>query len=1584
MNDKVMKSLNVWKEALLDTTKRNRAINFRNLKTGTINVIYPEFSDFLNQVERSTLSFVDIFDGLDKEKSIEEGKDFVLSSGLSIEKKEEYNDEEMSKLASNYLMKNTSKKNFLFSSYFSDVQRSKLRRISNQARLFEEENALNVLFLAVGILEWYEKETSDIKYRSPLFFIPVSITQQSIQDLHELKLRENDIILNESLIRFMFENFRYDFEYKLSSDNSILDNYNEYKEYILEVVKSSPRWSIVEEINISTFKFNNINMVKDFEENESEILDHELIKMLAGEETEQGINNDSFRQAEEVDKLKDPNDFFQVLDADSSQSVAIDAAITGKSFVLQGPPGTGKSQTITNIISELIARNKKVLFVAEKKAALDVVYNSLDKVGLADYALTLHNVGLDKKETINDLHNSLISRQTNYATLHNSTKEELKNSYVNNKNVLDRYGISLLEKRNPLHKSVYELYGLYFNLEKYKEIRFHIKDIESINNEKLKDILLEINELENLINSFNGNIKGNVWYGLKLNEISYLQREELDNYLSSMLTSIKEIKISLNSIDSKLNKKINNFSLNKISQFLELIEMIKVTLVRDYNFEKYYFNNDYRLNIDYDHYKIILNNKINIKELSQKVKNYDLDILNLNVSNFYRVFNSKKNIFSRMFSGEYRKIKKEVIGYQKDRNKSYKVILSDLNNLKLYKDNEYDIEKSKELISQDMYSHLEIDGLTEVTNNMKTYIDIISMYNNIFNENDYKEFIYIITNEFKSLDVFEELDGSSNNLHNIVNKIDETYIEMTSLLDKNFYNFESEVINFSKNKKYINEMINFNRLYDKFKELHLSQFVDVVLDELIRSNLEEIYLRRHYFILVNNYIEKDEILRDFNRNKYLEYKSRFKDTDEKIISTSTLKVSELLNSNVPNITGLGQHNHEVQTLQREHNKKRRIMPIRKLFDEIPNLILTLKPCLMMSPLSVSTFLRTSDYKFDTVIFDEASQVHPQNAIGALYRSKQFIIVGDSKQLPPTIFFSSIDSGEDDIDTDVGNFESILDIASSALPQISLQWHYRSKFEELIAPSNAEMYGNLLTTYPQPNAAHKREGLEFEKVDGLYEKSENKIEAERVIELIFEHFDNFGHERSLGVVTFNIQQANLIEDMLVRERRERPEYEEYFSYDDKIEPFFIKNLENVQGDERDTMIMSVTYGPNKHGRILMNFGPINRVGGNRRLNVAITRAKYNLIIVSSMTHDDIDLSRAKGDGPAFFKNILKYAELGFDDKVDSVDVYAEFDSPFEEEVYREIVQLGYKVHPQVGTSGYKIDLGVLDPNNDNKYILGIECDGASYHSSKSARERDRLRQQVLESRGWTIHRIWSTDWFANKSLQVDLLKKVIEESIIKSENGKKQDANKPHITDEVEGEVEKIEIKTSIVEAEIEEAFETYPDYERLKDRMFGFYNRNQALEFILEKTTPIHMNEIKKIIPGLYGNERYSNVVDDSFKYDLRMSGNLRSNYHISRNFVLKRDQVIVFRQVTDYRTSRDFTNMHLEELKHGILKIVEAANIIRLQELQDTLRNYSGYQSTSRNMRNHMTKALNELSREDKISISSDDMISLRNRKEE
>ena len=1583
MNDKVMKSLNVWKEALLDTTKRNRAINFRNLKTGTINVIYPEFSDFLNQVERSTLSFIDIFDGLDKEKSIEEGKDFVLSSGLSIEKKEEYNDEEMSKLASNYLIKNASKKNFLFSSYFSDVQRSKLRRISSQARLFEEENALNVLFLAVGILEWYEKETSDIKYRSPLFFMPVNITQQSIQDFHELKLRENDIILNESLIRFMFENFRYDFEYKLSNDNSILDNFNEYKEHILEVIKSSPRWKIVEEINISTFKFNNINMVKDFEENESEILDHELIKLLAGEETAQGINNDSFRQAEEVDKLKDPNDFFQVLDADSSQSVAIDAAITGKSFVLQGPPGTGKSQTITNIISELIARNKKVLFVAEKKAALDVVYNSLNKVGLADYALTLHNVGLDKKETINDLHNSLISRQNNYVTLHSSTKEELKNSYVSNKNVLDRYGISLLQKRDPLHKSVYELYGLYFNLEKYKEIRFHIDDVTLINNEKLKDILLDINELENLINSFGGNVKGNVWYGLKLNEISYLQREELDNYLNSMLINIREVKSSLKAIDSKVNKRIDNFNLIKISQLLDLINMIKVVLARDYNFEKYYFNNDYRLNIDYDHYKNILNNKINIKELSQKVKNYDLDILNLNVSNFYRIFNTKKNIFSRIFSGEYRKIKKEVISYQKDKTKNYKIVLNDLNNLKLYKDSEFDIKKSKELISQDMYSHLEIDELSAVISNMKVYIDIIAMYNNIFNENEYKEFIDIISNEFKSLTIFEELKKSFNELYNAVNKIDETYLDMTPLLNEDFDDFESKIYNLDKNKKYINEMMNFNRLYAKFHKLQLSQFVDVVLDELISSNLEEIYLRRHYFILVNNYIENDEILKDFNRNKYLEYKSRFKDTDEKIISTSTLKISELLNGNVPNITGLGQHNYEVQTLQREHNKKRRIMPIRKLFDEIPNLILTLKPCLMMSPLSVSTFLRTSDYKFDTVIFDEASQVHPQNAIGALYRSKQFIIVGDSKQLPPTIFFSSIDSGEDDIDTDVSDFESILDIASSALPQISLQWHYRSKFEELIAPSNAEMYGNLLTTYPQPNAANKREGLEFEKVNGLYEKNENKIEAERVIELIFEHFDTFGHERSLGVVTFNIQQASLIEDMLVRERRDRPEYEEYFSYDDKTEPFFIKNLENVQGDERDTMIMSVTYGPNKHDRILMNFGPINRVGGNRRLNVAITRAKYNLIIVSSMTHDDIDLSRAKGDGPSFFKNILKYAELGFDDKVDSVDVYAEFDSPFEEEVYREIIQLGYKVHPQVGTSGYKIDLGVLDPNNENKYILGIECDGASYHSSKSARERDRLRQQVLESRGWDIHRIWSTDWFTNKSLQVDLLKKAIEESIYKSEKGKESVTNKPYRTDETESEVEKIEIKTSIVESENEEDFDIYPDYDSLKRQMFRLNTRYESLDFFLEKTTPIHMDEVKKIIPGLYGNERYSNVVDNEFKYDMRMYNNLRSKYHISRNYVLQREQQILFRKVKDYKTSRDFTNIHLEELKHGILRIVEAAYIIKLQELQDTLRNYSGYQSTSRHMRNHITKALNELSRENKIKISSDEMISIKNSNE-
>ncbi|HZO91622.1 MAG TPA: DUF3320 domain-containing protein [Chthonomonadaceae bacterium] len=421
---------------------------------------------------------------------------------------------------------------------------------------------------------------------------------------------------------------------------------------------------------------------------------------------------------------------------------------------------------------------------------------------------------------------------------------------------------------------------------------------------------------------------------------------------------------------------------------------------------------------------------------------------------------------------------------------------------------------------------------------------------------------------------------------------------------------------------------------------------------------------------------------------------------------------------------------------------------------------------------MATFLDPEAIQFDTVIFDEASQICSEDAVGAIMRGKQVIVVGDSKQLPPTRFFTA--GATDDYDTEEEEeeaateiYESILDECSTiaGLPQWMLRWHYRSRCEALIAFSNHHFYENRLVTFPGPYVADAQGAdrcVEFIYVpNGVYIRGKgqsagtNREEARKVAELVFQHFDT-RPERSLGVIAFSERQQTAIDDEIRHLRTQKPEYEQFFAEEGE-EPFFIKNLENVQGDERDTILFSVGYGRDQHGKLSMNFGPLNKDGGERRLNVAITRAKYQVKLVSSILPQDIDLSRTDKRGPALLKYYMEFAQRGPSAlaKESTVSGAAEFDSPFEEEVCRALEERGLRVHRQVGCAGYRIDLAVVDDAHPGRYLLGIECDGATYHSSKTARDRDRLRQQVLEDMGWRgrILRIWSSDWIRNREAQL---------------------------------------------------------------------------------------------------------------------------------------------------------------------------------------------------------------------------------------
>jgi hypothetical protein len=435
----------------------------------------------------------------------------------------------------------------------------------------------------------------------------------------------------------------------------------------------------------------------------------------------------------------------------------------------------------------------------------------------------------------------------------------------------------------------------------------------------------------------------------------------------------------------------------------------------------------------------------------------------------------------------------------------------------------------------------------------------------------------------------------------------------------------------------------------------------------------------------------------------------------------------------------------------------------------------------MSPISVSQFL-PPDTKFDLVLFDEASQLVPEDAIGAIYRGKTLVVAGDNKQLPPTSFFQKnlIDNVDWDelSDNDVEVFDSILDeCLGIGLPVKTLRWHYRSKHEDLIAFSNHRFYDDTMITFPAAINQTDSLGVKLSYVqDGIYDrggKRSNQKEAERVADLVFEHFKNFP-KKTLGVVTFSIAQMDAVEEAIDNRLKEQADFEHFFK-EDRLEGFFVKNLENVQGDERDVIFFSVGYGFDQQGQMAMNFGPLNKPGGERRLNVAVTRAREKVVLITSIKASDIDKD-AQALGLQTLRAYLDYAEHGPETLSDKAKE-GMFDSALDEDVAAEIKKMGYEVVPEVGCSGYRIDMGVVDPVNDGCFLLGVECDGATYKSSSSARDRDRLREQVLRQLGWRIHRIWSPAWVARRDSEIRRLRETLEQA---QKTQLDKDAQKPII------------------------------------------------------------------------------------------------------------------------------------------------------------------------------------------------------------
>ena len=869
-------------------------------------------------------------------------------------------------------------------------------------------------------------------------------------------------------------------------------------------------------------------------------------------------------------------------------------------------------------------------------------------------------------------------------------------------------------------------------------------------NEKLTDQIIikalelckDIKELEVTIGDFENKLK------------YYLDSEFVSEYtdwdsIANSIGIMKEINSELKKLGEEDNEIIKNTILSsdksqKLSKVREKVEYILNN--------KIYFNSFLEL---------IYDEKNNVNNISSIIEPFKALIE-------YKVYFNATDI----------KLSEIV---KDNENIVYEELKNDLSNVKKIKELEADIREKEivipEIILNNGYCYENISKIIESINKGILYkknldnvknnkVDLSGLYNNI----EFKKYI--------SLNI--------SNISEISTKLNKNIIYINSLLNNTIDNLNklnsNDFINWlTKQLASISNIRVYKDYYRVKESINNFGVTSINIEELILSNSLEDVLKsinkRFIWLWINYQSNKINVIRDFDKEVYNLKVKNFKVIDKEQFIIAKERLMHKLSIERPKGNVFGNKNNEVSILLHEANKKRMHLPIRKLISTIPNLIFKIKPCFLMSPLAVSSFLDINKIKFDVVIFDEASQICPEDAIGSMLRSKQVIIVGDSEQLPPTSFFTT-SAVSDDFNSDDSEelHESILDKCSSIMPTVNLKWHYRSRHEDLISFSNKSIYRNLITI-PSSKQRTKDFGVEFIKVDNAYyERSGSRVnrkEAEVVANLVFDHFKRMP-DKSLGIVTFSESQSTAIESAIRRLREQNQGFEEMFS-EDKKEPLFIKNIESVQGDERDVIIFSIGYGKDINGNMSMNFGPLSRSGGYRRLNVAITRAKYNVKVVSSIEASDIDLSRTNAEGVRMLKSYMEFAKAGYVYKEDE-DIKAELNSTVEKSIYDLLINNGYKVDTYVGTSEYKINIAVKSPIDENRYILAIELDGYEYNSEPIARERYRLREELLYSMGWNFYRIWSTEWVRNREKVENEILTYLEE-IISIEAKKEIDEDK---------------------------------------------------------------------------------------------------------------------------------------------------------------------------------------------------------------
>lgn len=1351
--------LDHWQTKLLDLSGRNPLLNYR-ASASSLTLVCPDPGELEDRLSDGTkMSIVPTPDAQ------ADGQDEELHKQRTGES-----------IAEEYAREALRRKQILVQLPKEQLEKRAIE-IYRKGQTALQEGGSNTLYLALGFLHWKRDDKQKKRSRAPLILLPVTLERASIRSGLKLSGHDDEPRFNTTLIEMLRRDFEIDLhalDGALPEDDHGVDVAGVW-DTVRRAVKDSPGFEVVEDVVLGHFSFAKYLMWKDLRDRSDQLKRSKLVRHLMETPNDPYESQIDFVDAAEIDGYE-PSDLLTPLPADASQMSAIATADRGKDFVIIGPPGTGKSQTISNLIAHLLGTGKTVLFVSEKMAALNVVHRRLEDIGVGKFCLELHSNKAKKKDVLARLGQSWAASTILSSHQWTEQADRLKRYRDRLNGVVD----ALHSKRNNGLTAYYAIGISIRDRDIANRIAFYWPSVDEHNE-------VEFNRLHDVIENL----------AVQAEAVGDFQDTPFDMVDSgdwspqweiALIGTAEKLALAARQLREDHAALVDAIKITGLGEDEEALEALRAFLPA--------LLDCYRRKVGFALDPKALDVIETANKATAALKNYKSKEETLSCS--YRPLswkeidgNSLANAWneaqSKWFVGAYFARKRIIKDLQQKGALGKPNPCADASTFTELKRIGTEIEKyASQLEGLREWAGFDTDildlvDITEAATKLRSGISGLS--------DDIDSLVAIRVGIRRIVEEGNELLGPDG----VIRRVTDRYMHAMEFHDKAALDFRSagghnpSHYDAEEGSPLLSLAESMDSLVERRVELNnwcawrrrRNEAFDVDLRPLVEGietgavpvdGIEETFLAAYCAWFSAQVITEDEILRTFNRAEHQGAIEAFREADDKFREATAKHIVAKLSGQLPGPDNIKKKS-EWGVLQRELQKRQRHKPIRRLVEEIPDAFTKLAPCLMMSPLSVAQYLPPDQSLFDVVIFDEASQITVWDAVGAIARGKQMIIAGDPKQMPPTSFFARADTDTDDDAAFEPDLESILDeMLGASIPQCVLNLHYRSRRESLIAFSNDRYYDNSLTTFPAPE--HPDNGVKLRRVEnGVYARGKGRHnigEADAIVEEIVQRLSaaaEAGEEQSIGVVTFNSEQQTLILNKLDDARRRHPEIDPFFS-DVLQEPVFVKNLESVQGDERDVILFSITYGPDLSGHVTMNFGPLNRQGGERRLNVAMTRARHEMIVFSTIRAEQIDLNRTNAEAVRDLKNFLEFAErghtalAGFDQGS-----LGGFDSPFESAVARELKRKGWVLRTQVGVSAFRIDLGIVHPDHSGAYLAGIECDGAMYHSSAYARERDKIREAVLRGLGWEIFRVWSTDWWIDQAGALQRLHEALEAHLV---------------------------------------------------------------------------------------------------------------------------------------------------------------------------------------------------------------------------